>query len=98
MTRPHAYTALAVLSLLAAGCSKAAQTTTTTATTAVPPASRAINVTVAQPQAAPVPPPLATGPGVTGETGDTAKTAAVTAPANSNGTIPPHGVDPPPSR
>jgi hypothetical protein len=92
MRNPRLPTALllAACSLGVVGCSKPAQTTTATTVTtraAAPPA--------------PAPPSgglsvaMATGPGVIG---DTSQTAALSAPANSNGTTPAQGVIPPPSR
>jgi hypothetical protein len=86
--------ALAVLSVLAAGCAKPVQTTTTTRSAAAAPPPRAISVAVGTPHA-PGAAAFGTGPGVVG---DTSQTAALSAPANSNGTTPPKGVIPPPSR
>jgi hypothetical protein len=93
MNRLQVCAGLAALSLLAGGCSKPSQTATTTTVAAVA-APRAVSVAVAPPRAAD-PAALATGPGVTG---DTSQTAALSAPANSNGTTPSKGVVPPPSR
>ena len=94
MTRRLSCAALAVLSLLAAGCGKPVQTTTSTRTAvaAPPPPATAVAVGAAH---APGPAALATGPGVVG---DTSQTAALSAPANSNGTTPSMGIVPPPSR
>jgi hypothetical protein len=90
MSRPPISVAsLAALSLLAAGCAKPVQTTTTTRTAVAPPPP------AVGPPHAPGAPAFATGPGVVG---DTSQTAALSAPANSNGTIPSKGVIPPPSR
>ncbi len=82
--------AICALGLLSAGCSKKdgvqTTTTTTTATTAAAPATvRAPAVTGA------ITPATATGPA-----GELGQTAAVSPPANSNGTTPPSpGVGPP---
>jgi hypothetical protein len=89
--------ALAALSLLASGCSKPAPTTTTTTTAAATPpapASRTISVATGPVYAAGAA-AFETGPGVTG---DTSQTAALSAPANSNGTTPSTGVVPRPTR
>jgi hypothetical protein len=91
---PISAAALAALSLMAAGCAKPARTTTTTTAAAAAPAPRALSVAVGPPHAAGAA-ALATGPGVIG---DTSQTAALSAPANSNGTTPSRGVIEPPSR
>jgi hypothetical protein len=91
---PICAAALAALSLLAAGCAKPVQTTTSTRTAVAAPPPPAIRVAVGPPHAPSVA-ALATGPGVVG---DTSQTAALSAPANSNGTTPSKGVIPPPSR
>jgi hypothetical protein len=85
--------ALATCALLAAGCAKTGQATTTTTVASAAPSAPA-------PPPAPTPAStfdaeLATGPGLVG---DTSQTAALSAPANSNGTTPSQGVIPHPSR
>jgi hypothetical protein len=83
----------ALACVLVGACAKTGRTTTTTAVASAAPA-------VVAPSPAPAPvrtvdPELGTGPGVIG---DTSQTAALSAPANSNGTTPPKGVIPRPSR
>jgi hypothetical protein len=88
--------AMAVCVLLAAGCSKQTPTPKTTTTTRIATAT----VPTVTPTVAPKPvdgleTAMATGPGIVG---DTSQTAALSAPANTNGTTPSRGVAPPPSR
>jgi hypothetical protein len=82
----------AACALLLAACARTGETTSTTtvATAAAPPPAQATPT-----PASSVDPELGTGPGVAG---DASQTAALSAPANSNGTTPPTGIVPKPDR
>lgn len=93
---PH--TALSLIAALAAsvlvtGCGKTLQATTTTKTAVAAPVAVASTTRVMPASRADV--ATAAGPGLVD---DTSQTAALSAPANSNGTTPAKGVTLPPSR